>query len=78
LPRVWISEICLQLYRGVRVMTFNTIVATKKFTLDLTKAELDSIQKQFLKEMEKELSVIRKNIINKKIWAEYVNSTKLH
>jgi hypothetical protein len=59
-------------------MTFNTIVATKKFTLDLTKAELDSIQKQFLKEMEKELSVIRKNIINKKIWAEYVNSTKLH
>ena len=56
----------------------STIVATKKFTVDLTKAELDSIQKQFLEEMEKELAVIRKNIINKKIWAEDVNSTKLH
>ena len=59
-------------------MTSNTIVATKKFIIDLTKAELDSIQKQFLEEMEKELAVIRKNIINKKIWAEDVNSTKLH
>ena len=40
-------------------MTSNTIVATKKFTIDLTKAELDSIHKQFLEELEEMLDRVR-------------------
>jgi hypothetical protein len=37
----------------------STIVATKKFTVDLTKAELDSIHKQFLDELEEMLNKVR-------------------
>jgi hypothetical protein len=37
----------------------STIVATKKFTVDLTKAELDSIQKQFLNELDEMLDKVR-------------------
>jgi hypothetical protein len=42
-------------------MTSNTIVATKKFTISLTKTELDSIQKQFLEELDEMLDKIRRN-----------------
>ena len=49
-------------------MTSNTttIIATKKFTVSLAKAELDSIQKQFLEEMDEMLNKVRRknNSIN--------------
>jgi hypothetical protein len=37
----------------------STIVATKKFTVDLTKAELNAIQKQFLNELDEMLDKVR-------------------
>jgi hypothetical protein len=37
----------------------STIVATKKFTVDLTKAELHSIHKQFLEELNEMLNKVR-------------------
>ena len=39
----------------------STIITTKKFTIDLTKVELDFIQKQFLKELDEMLDKIRRN-----------------
>jgi hypothetical protein len=36
------------------------VTTTKKFTISLTKAELDLIQKQFLEEMEEMLDRVRK------------------
>ena len=36
------------------------IVATKKFTIDLTKEELDSIQKQFFNELDEMLDKVRR------------------
>jgi hypothetical protein len=38
----------------------STIVATKKFTVDLTKAELDSIHKQFLQVLDEMLNKVRR------------------
>jgi hypothetical protein len=43
-------------------MSSTSIVTTneKKFTIDLTKAELDSIQKQFLEELQVMLDIVRR------------------
>ena len=43
-------------------MTSNTIIDSEKkeFTISLTKAELDSIQKQFLEEMDEMVDKIRR------------------
>jgi hypothetical protein len=41
-------------------MTTTVISTTKKFTISLTKAELDLIQKQFLEEYERMLDKVRK------------------
>ena len=44
-------------------MNSTTIATTKKFTISLTKAELDLIQKQFLEEMDEMLDKIRKGLV---------------
>jgi hypothetical protein len=39
--------------------TNTTTTATKKFTVSLTKSELDSIQRQFLEELQVMLDIVR-------------------
>jgi hypothetical protein len=41
-------------------MTSNTIATTKKFTISLTKAKLDAIQKQLIEEYERMLDRVRR------------------